>query len=181
MCLYNGNGAVHQINRVFRPYLLHATAVAGPSSDRAGSPELKQDPDTSEENIGSVMQSLESLPESSTESVAEESKSHEAPHPDERQVGLDTDRSFVMYPAGTPNLTQYSIHSWTLDSRNESLALIIDNGLQRSTRKSQLHNLIVAILRKRRKLSYFQVGRDSHRALPRKCSPVPNLHTSTLV
>lgn len=51
------------------------------------------------------MQSLESLPESSAEYVAEESKSHGGPHPDERQVGLDTDRSFVMYPAGTPNLT----------------------------------------------------------------------------
>ncbi|KIO25377.1 hypothetical protein M407DRAFT_210643 [Tulasnella calospora MUT 4182] len=116
------------------PYLLHATAAAGSTSDRSGSPELEHDPSTSQENNSSASQSLDVLPDHSTEHDAEEPGSKEVPHPDERQVGLDTDRSFVMYPT--------------------------DNALKKSTRKMQLHNLIVAILRKRRKLSYFQGFHD---------------------
>ncbi|KAG8882245.1 hypothetical protein FRB98_003849 [Tulasnella sp. 332] len=56
------------------------------------------------------------------------------PHPDERQVKLDTDRSFVMYPQGSDK--------------------------EKLTRQSQLYKVIVAVLRKRRKLGYFQGYHD---------------------
>ncbi|KAG8918652.1 hypothetical protein FRC01_001740 [Tulasnella sp. 417] len=115
------------------PYLLHATAAAGSSSNQSGSPEPEEDP-TSQENTNSATLSLDLPSNNSTEDGAEASDSKEAPHPDERQVGLDTDRSFVLYPT--------------------------DDGLRKSTRKLQLHYLIVAILRKRRKLSYFQGFHD---------------------
>ncbi|KAG8913630.1 hypothetical protein FRC00_001965 [Tulasnella sp. 408] len=116
------------------PYLLHATTAAGSPSDRSGFPEPEQDSTGSQENSSSSTQSLELPPNGSTELSAEGAGCNEVPHPDERQVGLDTDRSFVMYPT--------------------------DDGLRKSTRKMQLHNLIVAILRKRRKLSYFQGFHD---------------------
>ncbi len=32
-------------------------------------------------------------------------------HADERQIGLDTDRSFVLYPVGEPHFLLYSEHS----------------------------------------------------------------------
>ncbi|OJA13339.1 hypothetical protein AZE42_05593 [Rhizopogon vesiculosus] len=60
----------------------------------------------------------------------------DAPHPDERQVRLDTDRSFVIYPA---------------DDDDES---------RRAALQSSLNSLIVSLLRKRRKLHYFQGYHD---------------------
>ncbi|KIM22578.1 hypothetical protein M408DRAFT_332874 [Serendipita vermifera MAFF 305830] len=59
------------------------------------------------------------------------------PHPDERQVGLDTDRSFVVYPGEGDSL---------LKSKDDL--------------KTQLHHVIVHVLRKRPKLAYFQGYHD---------------------
>ncbi|KAI0690807.1 rab-GTPase-TBC domain-containing protein [Cytidiella melzeri] len=56
------------------------------------------------------------------------------PHPDERQVELDTDRSFVLYPV--------------VDIKD------------RAKQQHKLHDLIVEIFRKRRRLSYFQGYHD---------------------
>ncbi|KAF9495133.1 hypothetical protein BDN71DRAFT_1448019 [Pleurotus eryngii] len=55
-------------------------------------------------------------------------------HPDERQIQLDTDRSFVLYP--------------------------VDPLLEKESLKSQLHELIVSVFRKRPILSYFQGYHD---------------------
>ncbi|KDQ07337.1 hypothetical protein BOTBODRAFT_38868 [Botryobasidium botryosum FD-172 SS1] len=55
-------------------------------------------------------------------------------HPDERQVGLDTDRSFVVYP---------------IESESEKLR-----------RQGELNTLIVDVLRKRPQLQYFQGYHD---------------------
>ncbi|KAH7106881.1 rab-GTPase-TBC domain-containing protein [Auriculariales sp. MPI-PUGE-AT-0066] len=55
------------------------------------------------------------------------------PHPDERQIQLDTDRSFVLYPVG--------------DDRKDGL-------------KQDLNALIVSLMRRRRKLHYFQGYHD---------------------
>ncbi|KAG1748328.1 rab-GTPase-TBC domain-containing protein [Suillus paluster] len=69
--------------------------------------------------------------------VSAESSTDDAPHPDERQVRLDTDRSFVMYPAE--------------DDDDES---------RRTVLQTSLNNLIVSLLRKRPKLHYFQGYHD---------------------
>lgn len=58
-------------------------------------------------------------------------------HPDERQVGLDTRRSFVYYP---PNL-----HS-----------------PEKTRLQEELNEVIVTVLRKRKALSYFQVSSLLH-------------------
>ncbi|KAH9916046.1 rab-GTPase-TBC domain-containing protein [Fomitopsis serialis] len=55
-------------------------------------------------------------------------------HRDERQIGLDTNRSFVLYP--------------------------VDEGPDREHLKEQLHELIVSVFRKRRHLNYFQGFHD---------------------
>ncbi|KIJ61536.1 hypothetical protein HYDPIDRAFT_31147 [Hydnomerulius pinastri MD-312] len=58
------------------------------------------------------------------------------PHADERQIGLDTDRSFVLYPvesSGTP---------------------------PRDALQTDLHSLLVSLFRKRRSLRYFQGFHD---------------------
>ncbi|KAL6298200.1 rab-GTPase-TBC domain-containing protein [Sparassis latifolia] len=62
--------------------------------------------------------------ETSTESV----------HRDERQIGLDTDRSFVLYP--------------------------VDSTEDREHRQIELHELIVSVFRKRQRLNYFQGYHD---------------------
>lgn len=54
------------------------------------------------------------------------------PHPDERQVGLDTQRSFVYYP---PDL----------------------HASEKKRLQDELNEIIVTVLRKRKGLSYFQV------------------------
>ncbi|PSR76573.1 hypothetical protein PHLCEN_2v8331 [Hermanssonia centrifuga] len=56
------------------------------------------------------------------------------PHEDERQVRLDTDRSFVLYP--------------------------VDDMKERERRQNDLHDLIVGVFRKRRRLNYFQGYHD---------------------
>ncbi|EKM58169.1 uncharacterized protein PHACADRAFT_182539 [Phanerochaete carnosa HHB-10118-sp] len=56
------------------------------------------------------------------------------PHQDERQVQLDTDRSFVLYPVGDMD--------------------------ERRRRQNELHGLIVEVFRRRRRLSYFQGYHD---------------------
>ncbi|KAG2056013.1 hypothetical protein BDR06DRAFT_306221 [Suillus hirtellus] len=61
---------------------------------------------------------------------------NDPPHPDERQVRLDTDRSFVMYPADD------------------------DDDSRRTVLQTSLNSLIVSLLRKRRKLHYFQGYHD---------------------
>ncbi|KAG2156876.1 rab-GTPase-TBC domain-containing protein [Suillus bovinus] len=68
--------------------------------------------------------------------VSPELFTNNIPHPDERQVRLDTDRSFVIYPA---------------DDNDES---------RRTVLQTSLNSLIVSILRKRRKLHYFQGYHD---------------------
>ncbi|GBE88877.1 hypothetical protein SCP_1402850 [Sparassis crispa] len=62
--------------------------------------------------------------ESTTESV----------HRDERQIGLDTERSFVLYP--------------------------VDSTEDREHRQVELHELIVSVFRKRQRLNYFQGYHD---------------------
>ncbi|KAG1851918.1 rab-GTPase-TBC domain-containing protein [Suillus subluteus] len=68
--------------------------------------------------------------------VSPEPSTNDPPHPEERQVRLDTDRSFVMYPA---------------DNDDES---------RRTVLQTSLNSLIVSLLRKRRKLHYFQGYHD---------------------
>ncbi|KAJ7281629.1 rab-GTPase-TBC domain-containing protein [Mycena rebaudengoi] len=55
-------------------------------------------------------------------------------HPDERQIRLDTERSFVLYP--------------------------VDSNTDKDTLQSKLHDLLVEIFRKRPKLNYFQGYHD---------------------
>ncbi|KAJ6581415.1 rab-GTPase-TBC domain-containing protein [Mycena capillaripes] len=55
-------------------------------------------------------------------------------HPDERQIRLDTERSFVLYP--------------------------VDSKTDKDTLQSELHDLLVEIFRKRPKLNYFQGYHD---------------------
>ncbi|KAJ7760481.1 rab-GTPase-TBC domain-containing protein [Mycena metata] len=55
-------------------------------------------------------------------------------HPDERQIRLDTERSFVLYP--------------------------VDSKTDKETLQSELHDLLVEIFRKRPKLNYFQGYHD---------------------
>ncbi|KAF9031640.1 hypothetical protein BDZ89DRAFT_1063779 [Hymenopellis radicata] len=57
------------------------------------------------------------------------------PHVDERQIQLDTDRSFVLYP-------------------------VDDAKKDRESLQEELHRLLVAVFRKRPKLSYFQGYHD---------------------
>lgn len=56
------------------------------------------------------------------------------PHPDEHQNQLNTDRSFVLYSVGKPH-----------DSKKDREAL-----------QRELHDLLVAVLHRRPRLSYFQ-------------------------
>lgn len=59
------------------------------------------------------------------------------PHPDERQVGLDTRRSFVYYPT--------NLHS-----------------REKTRLQEELNEVIITVLRKRKALSYFQVRKAIH-------------------
>ncbi|KAJ7115882.1 rab-GTPase-TBC domain-containing protein [Mycena epipterygia] len=72
-------------------------------------------------------QPLPPFPEGST---ADESSCH----PDERQIRLDTERSFVLYP--------------------------VDSKTDKDTLQSELHDLLVEIFRKHPKLNYFQGYHD---------------------
>ncbi|KII87659.1 hypothetical protein PLICRDRAFT_111646 [Plicaturopsis crispa FD-325 SS-3] len=67
--------------------------------------------------------------------VAQDNADASSIHQDERQIGLDTERSFVLYPVGEPKE-------------------------QRHVLQAQLHELLVSIFRARRKLSYFQGYHD---------------------
>lgn len=81
-------------------------------------------------------------------------------HRDERQIGLDTNRSFVLYPVGDYD------HSVSRIGTNEQL---LDDGPERECLKKQLYDLIVSVFRKRRHLNYFQV------------SPIPVLTSAPLI
>ncbi|KAF9479758.1 hypothetical protein BDN70DRAFT_894672 [Pholiota conissans] len=56
------------------------------------------------------------------------------PHADEHQIGLDTDRSFVLYP--------------------------VESKIDKETLKTSLNSLLVSLFRKRPRLSYFQGYHD---------------------
>ncbi|KAF9225698.1 hypothetical protein BS17DRAFT_777520 [Gyrodon lividus] len=88
---------------------------------------LSDPPPYSEVNHETVDQITESIDDDCAE---------EDPHADERQIKLDTDRSFVLYPV-------------------ESSATSARDALQ-----SDLHALVVSLFRKRRALHYFQGFHD---------------------
>ncbi|KAG8891344.1 hypothetical protein FRB99_003656, partial [Tulasnella sp. 403] len=123
-------GFGHEGRKEVWPFVLHATAVrrfSRPATSQ-GTPPLKESPKGPGGTDSPGSSEPEKVPDDTFEEGAEE------PHPDERQVGLDTDRSFVVYPP--------------------------EGQTQRATRKAELHDLIVGILRRRRRLSYFQGYHD---------------------
>lgn len=68
-------------------------------------------------------------------------------HSDERQVHLDTERSFVLYPP----------RELLCKPRELASDVVISvSPLQKERRKAQLESLIVALLRRRSALNYFQ-------------------------
>ncbi|KAJ7634085.1 rab-GTPase-TBC domain-containing protein [Mycena polygramma] len=69
------------------------------------------------------------------ESTQVHSDDEASSHPDERQIRLDTERSFVLYP-------------------------VADSKTDKDTLQSELHDLLVEIFRKRPKLNYFQGYHD---------------------
>jgi hypothetical protein len=72
------------------------------------------------------------------------------PHHDERQISLDTDRSFVLYPVGGHTfVTVFQLQS---NSR-----LFVDTEYDRESLQAGLRDLLVSLFRKRPRLSYFQV------------------------
>ncbi|KAF8216412.1 hypothetical protein K438DRAFT_1558431 [Mycena galopus ATCC 62051] len=71
-------------------------------------------------------------------------------HPDERQIRLDTDRSFVLYP--------------------------VDPKTDKDKLQSELNELLVEIFRKRPKLNYFQASPTSLRAHPSLISGEQGYH-----
>ena len=79
------------------------------------------------------------------------------PHADEHQIGLDTDRSFVLYPVGEqpsfPNAYPSLIFLSTLPEGVSS----------REKLQTSLNRLIISLFRRRPRLHYFQVS----------CAPAP--------
>ena len=92
------------------------------------------------ETSGAGEPSEKALPERSSE------------HPDERQVGLDTDRSFVLYPVGNA-----TIPAFDEDRTSSKSALVTEEKEEKDRLKTRLHEVILHVLRKRPKLGYFQV------------------------
>ncbi|KAI9062078.1 hypothetical protein FKP32DRAFT_1630189, partial [Trametes sanguinea] len=83
----------------------------------------------------SVVATGSSSSKASTENEHESNSAHEEqPHADERQIGLDTDRSFVLYP--------------------------VEESAKRETLKAGLNRLIVSVFRRRPHLHYFQGYHD---------------------
>ncbi|OBZ67637.1 Protein transport protein SEC23 [Grifola frondosa] len=76
----------------------------------------------------------ESATEGEDDSSSDEAVSGLLPHQDERQIGLDTDRSFVLYP--------------------------VEEMMDKEQLQTALHSLIVSMFRKRRHLNYFQGYHD---------------------
>ncbi|EIW78264.1 hypothetical protein CONPUDRAFT_145569 [Coniophora puteana RWD-64-598 SS2] len=98
--------------------LLHANAISAPSQHSSSEPRASEhDRDASTDETSAV-----ATPDPQ-------------PHPDEHQIGLDTNRSFVLYP-------------------------VVQVGADREKLQSQLHDLLVTFFRKRRKLHYFQGYHD---------------------
>ena len=84
------------------------------------------------------------------EEALEEPVLEEKPHSDERQIGLDTDRSFVLYPVGE--------HSLIVHDAQRLTCVVVSEGVSsREKLQSALNRLIVSVFRRRPRLHYFQV------------------------
>ncbi len=81
--------------------------------------------------------------------LSEESSEYLDAHPDERQVKLDTDRSFVSYPVG--RLTGPLSHG-AITHAEDNLASLSE----KERLKNHLYCVIVFVLRRHPKFSYFQ-------------------------
>ena len=73
------------------------------------------------------------------------------PHPDEHQIKLDTDRSFVLYSVGEPFIELNGIRFMLTENCYE-------DELSREELQSRLNGLITSVFRRHPRLSYFQVG-----------------------
>lgn len=72
-------------------------------------------------------------------------------HRDERQIGLDTSRSFVYYPVS-------ACYQYQASDLSHSAAGDLENSDDRTARQEALHTLIVNLFRRHDGLSYFQVS-----------------------
>ncbi|WVF65676.1 hypothetical protein IAT40_000407 [Kwoniella sp. CBS 6097] len=88
-----------------------------------------------ETNTTAISERVESSKENVELSTPGAEPSEPTPHPNERQVKLDTDRSFVTYPKGLPSKNKLEL-------------------------QADLNDLIVGVLRKYPALSYFQGYHD---------------------
>ena len=79
----------------------------------------------------------------------------EKPHPDEHQIKLDTDRSFVLYSVGSHTLSPVS-NLLTFGLRH-----LDDDSMSREEMQAMLNVLITSVFRRRPNLSYFQVSTPS--------------------
>lgn len=77
------------------------------------------------------------------------------PHRDERQIMLDTDRSFVHYPSGEASYHPSIRTRW--NAHTGSLSIIGESDAAKEEMKAKLNELIVSVFRKRPVLNYYQV------------------------
>jgi hypothetical protein len=81
-------------------------------------------------------------------------------HQDERQIVLDTDRSFVHYPSGeAPSSIPHSrlAQRASRNAHTESISFVGESDAVKEEMKTKLNELIVSIFRKRPTLNYYQV------------------------
>ncbi|TFY64550.1 hypothetical protein EVG20_g5909, partial [Dentipellis fragilis] len=122
------------------PRLLHADSVQGNYGTEVGTERVDVEVEVEEENM------------------EETEKEHE----DERQIGLDTDRSFVLYPVGDsrPPSVRNPLLTTSLPLPLLFAPAEQENPTDRTQRQHALHALIVQVFRRHPGLSYFQGYHD---------------------
>jgi len=81
-------------------------------------------------------------------------------HRDERQIMLDTDRSFVHYPSGeapSPIPLRSNIQRMKQNAQPKSFLFVGESDAVKEEMKTKLNELIVSVFRRRPTLNYYQV------------------------
>ena len=137
-----------------RPKLL---SVEGSSSLKSSRPARSDLASTAQEERTPKLKQEEYDDEHKLKDSADESKQtneadEQEQHRDERQIQLDTDRSFVLYPDPVGELELVSLPVCT-----NSTGVGIEVKTDKENLQEELRKLLVRVFRKRPKLHYFQV------------------------
>jgi hypothetical protein len=149
----NGAGHAFGSSAFDRMALLPTEATFGTQTDPLLAEEAPKASGVSRPFLLHASNKIEAIETERTRHITEDVQTDKdyTPHPDERQVALDVDRSFIIYPKGSESSDCSCL--WA-----QPHTPVVEQHDQKAILQNELNELIVSLLRRHPSMHYFQVS-----------------------